>query len=290
MCQSCAIDFGVLVRRHHCRACGKVVCATCSGNRAPLRYRDFESARVCDECYEFLDKGLYIKMFYAVYTVLYMLRMLHTCHCHLPFLSLLQSFLFCSYPLFKLYVHMFHVSEASTSLNYDIDWIIAFSLRAFCVICRTRRPGTSQVQVQEARFQQKRSPCAPEAEGECQRRRCPNVRLSQAASERLQVETTLVCSKGSCLVCVQSIWRQRCLRNFPYSWIWTGNTLWGKKLFAVYLKKVTLIWNVKYNFRRTSNSTRASMPDWSLYYPILAATHSSSAPIMTTSEKSGCLQ
>jgi len=57
MCQSCATDFGVLVRRHHCRACGKVVCATCSGNRAPLRYRDFESARVCDECFEFLDKG-----------------------------------------------------------------------------------------------------------------------------------------------------------------------------------------------------------------------------------------
>ncbi len=58
MCQNCAAEFGVLVRRHHCRACGKVVCAPCSGNRAPLRYRDFESARVCDGCYEFLEKEL----------------------------------------------------------------------------------------------------------------------------------------------------------------------------------------------------------------------------------------
>ncbi len=57
MCQNCAVEFSVLVRRHHCRACGKVVCAPCSGNRAPLRYRDFESARVCDECFEFLEKG-----------------------------------------------------------------------------------------------------------------------------------------------------------------------------------------------------------------------------------------
>ena len=57
MCQNCAVEFSVLVRRHHCRACGKVVCATCSANKAPLRYRDFETARVCDECYGVLEKG-----------------------------------------------------------------------------------------------------------------------------------------------------------------------------------------------------------------------------------------
>ncbi len=57
MCQNCAVEFSVLVRRHHCRACGKVVCAPCSSNKAPLRYRDFESARVCDDCFEFLEKG-----------------------------------------------------------------------------------------------------------------------------------------------------------------------------------------------------------------------------------------
>ena len=57
MCQNCAVEFTVLVRRHHCRACGKVVCATCSANKAPLRYRDYEAARVCDDCFEFLERG-----------------------------------------------------------------------------------------------------------------------------------------------------------------------------------------------------------------------------------------
>lgn len=62
MCQSCAVEFSVLVRRHHCRACGKVICATCSGNKAPLRYREFEAARVCDQCFDFLEKGKAFKM------------------------------------------------------------------------------------------------------------------------------------------------------------------------------------------------------------------------------------
>ena len=57
MCQNCAAEFNVLVRRHHCRACGKVVCATCSGSRAPLRYRDYEAARVCDACYDLIEEG-----------------------------------------------------------------------------------------------------------------------------------------------------------------------------------------------------------------------------------------
>ncbi|TRY70606.1 hypothetical protein TCAL_02329 [Tigriopus californicus] len=56
MCQNCAVEFSVLVRRHHCRACGKVICATCSANKAPLRYREFEAARVCDECFDFLER------------------------------------------------------------------------------------------------------------------------------------------------------------------------------------------------------------------------------------------
>ena len=57
MCQKCTIEFTVLVRRHHCRACGQVVCSTCSGNKAPLKYMDFDAARVCDTCYEALEKG-----------------------------------------------------------------------------------------------------------------------------------------------------------------------------------------------------------------------------------------
>jgi len=54
MCQLCTAEFTVTFRRHHCRACGKVVCGNCSGNQAPLKYKQNESCRVCDSCYEYL--------------------------------------------------------------------------------------------------------------------------------------------------------------------------------------------------------------------------------------------
>ena len=38
MCQTCSCEFSLVVRRHHCRACGRVVCSPCVANRAPLRY------------------------------------------------------------------------------------------------------------------------------------------------------------------------------------------------------------------------------------------------------------
>ena len=57
MCMNCTVEFTVLIRRHHCRACGKVVCAHCSANKAPLKYRDFESGRVCDDCFTSLYNG-----------------------------------------------------------------------------------------------------------------------------------------------------------------------------------------------------------------------------------------
>ena len=57
MCQACSSEFGLVVRRHHCRACGRVVCSPCSASKAPLRYRQFQSGRVCDICFEALEKG-----------------------------------------------------------------------------------------------------------------------------------------------------------------------------------------------------------------------------------------
>ncbi|KAG8236624.1 hypothetical protein J437_LFUL016456 [Ladona fulva] len=56
MCQLCTAEFTVTFRRHHCRACGKVVCRICSANKAPLQYMKFQTARVCDECYQSLLK------------------------------------------------------------------------------------------------------------------------------------------------------------------------------------------------------------------------------------------
>ncbi|XP_066996128.2 FYVE, RhoGEF and PH domain-containing protein 6 [Anabrus simplex] len=55
-CQSCIAEFTVTFRRHHCRACGKVVCGDCSDFRAPLQYMKFQAARVCEECYKTLLK------------------------------------------------------------------------------------------------------------------------------------------------------------------------------------------------------------------------------------------
>lgn len=56
MCQTCTAEFTVTFRRHHCRACGKVVCGDCSDFRAPLQYMRFQSARVCEECHDTLLK------------------------------------------------------------------------------------------------------------------------------------------------------------------------------------------------------------------------------------------
>jgi len=56
MCQSCSTEFSLVSRRHHCRGCGKVVCAQCSASKAPLRYRQFEPSRVCDNCYDAVER------------------------------------------------------------------------------------------------------------------------------------------------------------------------------------------------------------------------------------------
>nr|XP_040578903.1 FYVE, RhoGEF and PH domain-containing protein 6-like [Lepeophtheirus salmonis] len=59
MCQKCAIEFSVLTRRHHCRGCGIVTCFYCSDNRAPLKYLNYKSDRVCDECFDSIKEEYY---------------------------------------------------------------------------------------------------------------------------------------------------------------------------------------------------------------------------------------
>ncbi|XP_066561094.1 FYVE, RhoGEF and PH domain-containing protein 6 isoform X2 [Amia ocellicauda] len=50
MCMICTCEFTLTWRRHHCRACGKVVCQSCSSNKHRLDYLKNQSARVCDQC------------------------------------------------------------------------------------------------------------------------------------------------------------------------------------------------------------------------------------------------
>ena len=57
MCQSCSTEFSLVSRRHHCRGCGKVGCAQCSASKAPLRYRQVEPSRVCDACYDAVERS-----------------------------------------------------------------------------------------------------------------------------------------------------------------------------------------------------------------------------------------
>ncbi|KAF5284252.1 hypothetical protein FQR65_LT00252 [Abscondita terminalis] len=52
-CLHCDTKFTVIKRRHHCRACGLVLCSKCCNKKYRLEYLDSE-ARVCLRCYEAL--------------------------------------------------------------------------------------------------------------------------------------------------------------------------------------------------------------------------------------------
>ena len=49
-CQECGNKFSFLQRRHHCRACGRLLCSDCSKYQAPLEYLAGCHARVCHSC------------------------------------------------------------------------------------------------------------------------------------------------------------------------------------------------------------------------------------------------
>uniref|UniRef100_A0ACB8F517 FYVE, RhoGEF and PH domain-containing protein 2 n=1 Tax=Sphaerodactylus townsendi TaxID=933632 RepID=A0ACB8F517_9SAUR len=55
MCMRCREPFNAITRRrHHCRACGYVVCGRCSEYKTELQYDRNGPKRVCVECYIFL--------------------------------------------------------------------------------------------------------------------------------------------------------------------------------------------------------------------------------------------
>ncbi|KAK2575706.1 hypothetical protein KPH14_012095 [Odynerus spinipes] len=56
-CMLCDVKFTVLKRRHHCRACGKVLCNKCCNMKYRLEYQGNIDSRVCIACYELLMKA-----------------------------------------------------------------------------------------------------------------------------------------------------------------------------------------------------------------------------------------
>lgn len=58
-CMQCQIKFSLIKRRHHCRACGQVLCSACCSCRAKLEYMGDMEARVCTPCERKLNKEGY---------------------------------------------------------------------------------------------------------------------------------------------------------------------------------------------------------------------------------------
>lgn len=56
-CMLCDVKFTVMKRRHHCRACGKVLCSKCCNMKYKLEYQGNINSRVCVSCYQLLTKG-----------------------------------------------------------------------------------------------------------------------------------------------------------------------------------------------------------------------------------------
>ncbi|XP_056246712.1 zinc finger FYVE domain-containing protein 9 isoform X2 [Seriola aureovittata] len=57
VCMKCDVKFTFTKRRHHCRACGKVFCATCCSLKCRLTYMDKKEARVCVTCHSALTSA-----------------------------------------------------------------------------------------------------------------------------------------------------------------------------------------------------------------------------------------
>ncbi|XP_012257524.2 zinc finger FYVE domain-containing protein 9 isoform X1 [Athalia rosae] len=53
-CMLCEAKFTLIKRRHHCRACGKVLCSKCCGMKYRLEYQGNIDSRVCLPCYQLL--------------------------------------------------------------------------------------------------------------------------------------------------------------------------------------------------------------------------------------------
>uniref|UniRef100_A0A915DVL8 Ankyrin repeat and FYVE domain-containing protein 1 n=1 Tax=Ditylenchus dipsaci TaxID=166011 RepID=A0A915DVL8_9BILA len=57
-CSECEAKFTLTMRKHHCRHCGRLVCAKCSEHQMPIvKYNLAKNVRVCQICYDVLTMG-----------------------------------------------------------------------------------------------------------------------------------------------------------------------------------------------------------------------------------------
>lgn len=60
-CSECGVKFGIFVRKHHCRICGRIFCSSCSSHSVPayhLRKDMNGTLRVCLECFKIYQESL----------------------------------------------------------------------------------------------------------------------------------------------------------------------------------------------------------------------------------------
>ena len=55
-CQECHAKFTFIIRKHHCRACGRLLCSYCSRFQEPLEYLSWNPSRVCGVCHEHFQR------------------------------------------------------------------------------------------------------------------------------------------------------------------------------------------------------------------------------------------
>uniref|UniRef100_A0A1B6G1J7 FYVE-type domain-containing protein n=2 Tax=Cuerna arida TaxID=1464854 RepID=A0A1B6G1J7_9HEMI len=59
ICLECGTKFGLTMRKHHCRHCGRLLCSKCSGQEVPiLKFNLHKPVRVCAVCFELLHVGV----------------------------------------------------------------------------------------------------------------------------------------------------------------------------------------------------------------------------------------
>jgi len=58
-CFVCLKEFSLLVRKHHCRSCGRTLCDACSSKTSVIPFFGYNTpVRVCNLCYDNIQKDL----------------------------------------------------------------------------------------------------------------------------------------------------------------------------------------------------------------------------------------